>query len=485
MTNISHGIVGAAGDMGTSLRCLLSGTGGQVVGVDKDWPKSLNDWAKLWSCDVIWLAIEREAIDKMLKKKSGQLRPSQLVIDICSLKRGIAKPVDATGAEHLSLHPMHGPNIRQDRQKWFLIRRRDRISDRAKHILTHLESLGVTFLDADSEDDHDFKMGVVLGLKEIMTLVMDRLILAYAKDCGKKKPSIDALLKWSSPVANAVYGAYVHSVLRSSDRLRRELVDGSYRVPQHDGSYLTLRESASRALAKLATELTGLNLGHEFKNQRSRLKALQPARQLDISSHINTWFEDASAANTGDRQSSAVQQRSQHHDAMLICTKNLTLRPFKEADRADLVNILCDRKVMKWVFAGPLTKVDAFKFVDAHFVNASREAPGLGILCRAADGNFLGFAGIIPCKPPLDPKLEFGVVLTTSAQEEGGYGSEIGRKLIEIGLGQLPLRRLYALCHPANRKSIRWLKNIGMKPTKWVISNYQGNEPRRVFVIER
>jgi prephenate dehydrogenase/RimJ/RimL family protein N-acetyltransferase len=478
MTNISHGIVGAAGDMGTALRCLLSGTSGQVVGVDKDWPKSLNDWTKLWACDVIWLAIPRKAINKLLKRKSEKLRPSQLVIDICSLKRNIAELVASTGAEHLSLHPMHGPNIRRDRQKWFLIGRRAHVSGYADRVLTDLESLGITFLDAKSEDDHDFKMGMVLGLKEIMTLVMDRLVLAYAKDCGKKQPNIDALLKWSSPVANAVHGAYVHSVLRSEDWLRDELVTGSYG---------NLPVSASRALKALAKELTKLDLKHEFKKQRSRIKrVLKPVRrQLDISEHINAWFEDASADVIGDRQSHAVPPRSQQPGILPICTKNLTLRPFNQMDQHDLVKILRDRKVMRWVFTGGWQRKEkALEFIEANFVSALAKPPGLGVLCHATGGSFLGFAGIIPCKRPLEGEYEFGLVLTSAAQRKG-YGHEIGSKLIEIGLGRLRLARLYALCHPDNHHSIAWLTKLEMKPTSLVIPSYHGNESRRVFVFER
>lgn len=83
MIDTSHGVVGAAGDMGTSLRCLLSDTGAQVIGVDEKWQGSLNDWTKLWACDVIWLAIPRKVVDGLLEKKAGLLGSSQLVIDIC------------------------------------------------------------------------------------------------------------------------------------------------------------------------------------------------------------------------------------------------------------------------------------------------------------------------------------------------------------------------------------------------------------------
>ena len=324
-------------------------------------------------------------------------------------------------------------------------------------------------------------MGVVLGLREIMTIVMDRLITAYARDCGKKQPSIDDLLQWSSPVANAVYGAYVHSVLRSADSLRSELVDGSYWTLRDDDSRWSLRDSASRALAQLATELTGLNLEHKFKNQRKRVDSeLTTIFQDDISAHVNAWFEDALPGVTGDRKPNTVQPRSQRLGILPVCTKNLTLRRYSETDRTDLVTILGDREVMKWVFSGGrLEGDDALEFIDTNFVNEHV----MGVLCHGA-GSFLGFAGIIPCKPPLDGQYEFGLVLTSAAQSQK-YGTEIGKKLIEIGLGRLRLKHLYALCHPNNDHSIAWLTKLDMKPTGQVIPNYHGNEPRQVFVTGR
>lgn len=479
MVNMSHGIVGAAGSMGTSLRCLLSGSGGEVVCIDKSWPQS-SDATKVWSCDAIWLAIPRDAVDNLLKEKKGQLLAEQVVIDICSLKRGIARLVDDTGAAHLSLHPMHGADIRRDRQKWFRIGPRVGVSKPADSVLTYLEGLGIAFINAESEEDHDFKMGFVLGLKEITTIVMDRLIVGYARDCGKEQPTLADLFVWSSPVANAIYGAYVHSVRSSGDDLRAELVDGSYWTLRDDDSRWTLRDSASRVLAQLATELQGLDLEHKFKNQRKRLDSeLATVCQDDISAHINAWFADAVPSVTGDRNSNTVQP-SQQQGILPICTKNLTLRPYGETDRTDLVTILADSEVMKWVFAGGrLDDDDALKFINTNFVNA----PGMGVLCHGA-GSFLGFAGIIPCKPPLDGQYEFGVVLTSAAKSQK-YGTEIGKKLIEVGLGRLGLERLYALCHPSNNQSIAWLTRLHMNPTGQVIPHYHDNEPRQVFVIGR
>lgn len=269
-----HGVIGANGDMGKALMGLLPG----AVGADKE-----SDASAVWTCDAIWLAIPRDAVDEVLDQV--RLRPSQVVIDICSIKRGVAAAVRSTEAAHLSLHPMHGPNIRHNRQKWFLIGRRSEASGVAGDVLAFLEGLGVTLIEAESEEEHDFMMGILLGMKEILTLVMDRMTAAYAEDQGKAEPPIAKLLDWASPVANAVYSAYVHSVLRSSDALRKELVEGSNGV----------RESASRALAALADELKGLDLETAFRQQRERVEGeLAPERQDDISRHINDWFEDAS-----------------------------------------------------------------------------------------------------------------------------------------------------------------------------------------------
>jgi prephenate dehydrogenase len=270
-----HGVIGAKGDMGNALMDLFPG----AVGVDKD-----SDLSAVWACNAIWLAIPRDEVDKVLD--NVRLQPSQVVIDICSIKRGVAAVVRSSEATHLSLHPMHGPNIRRDRQKWFLIGRRSDVSGVANEVLAFLEGLGITIIEAESEDEHDFMMGILLGMKELLTLVMDRMIAAYAEDRGRTEPTIAKLLDWASPVANAVYGAYVHSVLRSNDALRRELVEGSKGV----------RESATRALAALAEELKGLELEAAFGRQHQRVEGeVSPARQDDISDHINAWFEDVRA----------------------------------------------------------------------------------------------------------------------------------------------------------------------------------------------
>lgn len=258
--------------MGTALGKLFPG----AVCVDKDSDEAA--WAEFWRCDVIWLAVPRHAIEDVLKTVPAPLQSSQLLIDIFSTKERISERLKPLGAQHLSLHPMHGPNIDPKRQKWFLIGRRDALTGRAHEVVTYLEGLGVRFLEAASEEDHDFKIGVVLGLKEILTLVIDRLIETYADDSNQPRPDIETLFDWSSPVANAMYGAYVHSIRSSEDWLRASLVEGSYG---------DVKASASKALRALAAELPELNLEKEFEKQRDRVEGA-PA---DVSRYINAWFE--------------------------------------------------------------------------------------------------------------------------------------------------------------------------------------------------
>jgi RimJ/RimL family protein N-acetyltransferase len=221
-----------------------------------------------------------------------------------------------------------------------------------------------------------------------------------------------------------------------------------------------------------------------FEAQRARVeRAVAEPRRSHISKWINFGFENASPEFEWDGIPSEVSRRM---GAVLpLSTENVTWRRFGEDDRVALTKILCDATVMRWVFTGgPLTNSEASAFIDANFLEGGGDTPGMDVLCRRGDENVIGFAGIIPCKWPLEGQAEFGVVLHAEVQNMR-YGHEIGKKLIAVAHRDLGLKRVYALCHPENAASIRWLANIGMAATELVIPNYHGSEPRRVFMIEK
>jgi RimJ/RimL family protein N-acetyltransferase len=164
-------------------------------------------------------------------------------------------------------------------------------------------------------------------------------------------------------------------------------------------------------------------------------------------------------------------------------TARLLLRPVTEGDLPRLFAILADAEVMKLaLYERPLTLEEAQKFVDDDFSKDSEDVTHLGVLCRNDDDVLLGFAGLLPCRYfPED--LEFGFVLAREHHRKG-YATEIGRKLIEVGLGALGRSRILALCDPRNMASRGVLETLGMtRVGDEILTRDRG--PRIVFETSR
>src|SRR3990167_413277 len=112
-----NGIIGGRGDIGKNLLIPLLSKLGEVRVVERT--SSSAEWKSIWQSDLIWLAIPRDEVPKVLKKI--KLRPDQLIVDVCSIKRGVSKIISSVGP-HLSLHQLHGPHIALKGQKWALIK---------------------------------------------------------------------------------------------------------------------------------------------------------------------------------------------------------------------------------------------------------------------------------------------------------------------------------------------------------------------------
>lgn len=163
-------------------------------------------------------------------------------------------------------------------------------------------------------------------------------------------------------------------------------------------------------------------------------------------------------------------------------TDRLLLRPVTHADLAGLFVILGDAAVMKLaLYARPLSRQDALEFIDSAFAKTPEDVTHLGVLCRNDHPAIVGFAGLLPCKYFPDD-LEFGFVLAKEHQRKG-YATEIGKKLIDIGLGALGRDRLLALCHPQNRASRGVLEKLGMSSIETIATPDRG--ARMVFVITK
>lgn len=200
---------------------------GELILVDK--ASKTAEWKKVWKSEIIILSVPRDAIPSILY--GVKLTPNQLLIDICSLKRGMSKTIRKTGAKHLSLHPLHGPRLPFSKQRWVIVNTKQAWKhELGSRLILFLKRKGIRLIDCKSEKEHDFMMGFSLGLPEILTLVVDELIDKWASINRRRKPSLIKLQEWAVPASNALLSTYIHTINSSPDWLRRDLILNTRRL---------------------------------------------------------------------------------------------------------------------------------------------------------------------------------------------------------------------------------------------------------------
>lgn len=159
------------------------------------------------------------------------------------------------------------------------------------------------------------------------------------------------------------------------------------------------------------------------------------------------------------------------------------LRTLEAGDEPALAAICGDASLMQFALWGrPLTGQEARVFIECDFARDADDITKLGVLCLRAEPGVIGFAGLLPCKY-LPGELEFGFVLATHVQGRG-LASEIGRKLLDVGLRQMERERLYALCDPRNLASRAVLsRKLGMQFVRKIDTPDRGS--RLVFEQSR
>lgn len=267
--------------MGRNLLLPLLEQLGPVIKIDKESPNK--DWEQAWRCDVIWLSVPRQEVPKILA--GVKLRADQLVVDICSIKRRLSAVTRPTGAACLSLHPLNGPFVPLNGQKWVIIPTDHKVIDHPhiKTILEYLKKQGISFLQAQSEDEHDFMMGIVLSIPELLTIIIDDLISQYARDCNQEIPTIEKIMEWAVPASNALYSFYIHSINSSAGWLRHDLITGAH------GNLLKSADQAMAALSKLSSD----DVERLVKDQYQTIQKLPKVERQRVRQWLERWFVDS------------------------------------------------------------------------------------------------------------------------------------------------------------------------------------------------
>ena len=296
-----NAVIGAKGEMAQNLLLPLLKQLGPVLCADRN--SSADELAKIWEADVIWLVTPREAVDGILK--DVHLASPKLIVDICSIKRRLSSVIKPTGADFLSLHPLHGPYVPLNGQKWAIIKQSEEYArvlennKNAKEILQFLKQQGISFIEAESEDEHDFMMGVTLSLPEFFTIFIDELINKYSKDNNQEKPDMRKIMEWAVPASNAFFSAYVHSINSSASWLREDLVLGSF------GNLVESVKGTAEDFSKISKQ----NIEEKLSVQKEFVENLPLEERKRIRQWIERWFVDSTQKIFSFHQKKSVKPR--------------------------------------------------------------------------------------------------------------------------------------------------------------------------------
>ena len=274
-------IIGANGDMGKFLVSFMSPLG-EILAITRKSSK-IEDWDRAWEADIIILSVPRDVIDILVKDK--KLSSEQLIIDICSIKRNLSQVIKKTGATHLSLHPLHGPNIPLNGQRWVIIKSDKSVLENL-NVAVVLEYFGkkeISLLEAKSENYHDFMLALTLSMPELLTVVIDNLNEQYIKDSGFEKPARSELNKWSVPASNALYGAYYHIINSTSSWLRKDILCKAH------NNLLKSTEKVFKELSTLSEDTVEI----AFAKQEKDAETLSSEERINIKLWIENWFSDS------------------------------------------------------------------------------------------------------------------------------------------------------------------------------------------------
>ncbi|OYU36605.1 GNAT family N-acetyltransferase [Novosphingobium sp. PASSN1] len=142
----------------------------------------------------------------------------------------------------------------------------------------------------------------------------------------------------------------------------------------------------------------------------------------------------------------------------MIETERLILRPWHDADREPFWAMACDPRVMAYL--PPLTRAEADASVDRMISIERAHGHVFWALERKAEGDFIGFCGILPPRSPIF-EHEIGWRLAHHA-----WGLGLAREAAEASLdwawANLPVPAIMAITNLANLRSWGLMERLGM-----------------------
>ena len=145
-------------------------------------------------------------------------------------------------------------------------------------------------------------------------------------------------------------------------------------------------------------------------------------------------------------------------------TPRLTLRRWRDADRASFAEMNADPAVMHF-FAAPMTREQSDEAIDRYLAAFDREGFSFFAAVESNTGDFIGTIGlqtmrdVVPNLP--QPAVEIGWRLTQSAQGKG-FATEGARTTVDFAFNKLSLNEVVAITALPNCASRRVMERLGM-----------------------
>jgi len=142
----------------------------------------------------------------------------------------------------------------------------------------------------------------------------------------------------------------------------------------------------------------------------------------------------------------------------MIETERLILRPWRDADREPFWAMACDPRVMAYL--PPLTRAESDASVDRMIAIERAHGHVFWALERKAEGDFIGFCGILPPRSPIF-EHEIGWRLAHHAWRLG-LAREAAEASLEWAWSHLPVPAIMAITNLANVRSWGLMERLGM-----------------------
>jgi len=142
-------------------------------------------------------------------------------------------------------------------------------------------------------------------------------------------------------------------------------------------------------------------------------------------------------------------------------TDRLLLRPFKDDDLPELARLYSSSAVMR--FVAPVRDLEQTRVrLRKHQRDLKTYGFGLFAAVEKSTSSLIGRCGLDP--EEIDNELQGELAWMFFPEFWGkGLATEFGARMLEVGFGQLSLRRIFAHAHPENEASIKVMQKIGMQ----------------------